>query len=78
MINIEESYELGLSQTEFYDLEVIQLKSLIREHGEQYFVCSRSMDNCSSEPILAIKLFEVFLLTEDLEVVSIERTYQCN
>lgn len=78
MIDIKESYELGLSQNEFYDLEVIQLKSLIKEHGEQYFVCSRSGDSCSSEPIMAIKLFEVFLLTEDLEVVSIERTHQCN
>jgi hypothetical protein len=80
MIDIDESYELGLSSDEFYDLERIQLQRLIREHGKLYMIASRSSDSCGPEKY-CIELFGKFLLTEQLEIALIERAYevdQCN
>lgn len=76
MIDINESYELGLSADEYYDLERIQLQSLIRKHGNDYNVMSRS-DN-SGQAETGIELFGLFLLTENLEIARLERCYPCN
>ena len=76
MIDINESYELGLSADEYYDLERIQLQSLIRKHGNDYNVMSRS-DN-SGQTETGIELFGLFLLTENLEIARLERCYPCN
>ena len=71
MIDINESYELGLSADEYYDLERIQLQSLIRNHGNAYNVMSRSGESGVLE--IGIELFGLFLLTENLEIARLER-----
>lgn len=76
MIDIDESYELGLSASEYYDLERIQLQSLIRKHGNDYDVMSRSNDSGQRE--IGIELFGLFLLTENLEIARLERCQLCN
>ena len=76
MIDINESYELGLSADEYYDLERIQLQSLIRKHGKDYDVMSRSDQSGQRE--IGIELFGLFLLTENLEIARLERCYPCN
>ena len=71
MIDINESYELGLSADEYYDLERIQLQSLIRNHGNAYNVMNRSGESGVLE--IGIELFGLFLLTENLEIARLER-----
>ena len=76
MIDIDESYELELSPSEFYDLERIQLQNLIRKYGEAYNIMSRSGD--SGVVGKGIELFGAFLLTEELEIARLERCFPCS
>lgn len=70
-VDIDGSYELGLSSSEYYDLERIQLQRLIRKHGNEYHIMNRSGDSGVLEK--GIKLFGLFLLTENLEIARLER-----
>jgi hypothetical protein len=70
-VNIDESYELGLSSSEYYDLERIQLQSFIRKLGNEYYIMGRSRDGGVLEK--GIELFGLFLLTENLEIARLER-----
>ena len=71
MISIDQSYEMGLSPYQFYELEREEVKMLIREHGAEYHTFSRS-----GEPGVltnAIPILHGFILTEELEIVCPER-----
>jgi len=70
-VDIDGSYELGLSPSEYYDLERIQLQRLIRKHGNEYNIMNRSGASCVLEK--GIELFGLFLLTENLEIARLER-----
>jgi hypothetical protein len=76
MIDIDESYELGLSSSEYYDLERIQLQSFIRKHGNSCNIMSRSGDSGVMQK--GIELFGLFLLNEELEIARLERCSLCS
>lgn len=71
MITTEQSYELGMSPNEYYELERSEFLKLVAERGELVHTFTRA-----GEPARAcygIELFEGFLLTDDGEIVSAER-----
>jgi len=76
MIDIDESYELGLSSSEYYDIERIQLQSFIRKHGNSYIIMSRSEGSGVMQK--GIELFGLFLLNEELEIARLERCWPCS
>jgi hypothetical protein len=71
MITTEQSYELGMSPNEYYQLERSELFRLVAEKGDFYHVMSRSWE--SGVCCRCIELIDGFLLTEEGDIVSAHR-----
>lgn len=71
MITTEQSYELGMSPNDYYDLERTELLRLVAEKGAFYHVMSRSWE--SGVCCRCIELVDGFLLTEEGDIVSPHR-----